>query len=278
MLLFSLALLLVTSVTTSLIFNTHSAIAFVVLRAFAGIAVGSISNLVNIAQNDIATQEQRLKLQGVQGVSVASGSILGMMVGAVFARNQKPYQLYYVEAGLATVALILVAGFVKPQKKPPSSNFRDVAKNMDYIGILSGISFIVPGLILMSNYAKLTRPIIGALAAVTGTGLSVYLYIGFKNPLKSRPIVPFELFRNRTLTAIYVQNLLLGAAYYTFIYFLPVYLMVVRQIKPIPASAMMIAYFVVHGAWSAGSARVVLWLQKNGTLLINTFRASCTDL
>lgn len=263
MLLFALALFFVTSITTAAIFHSKMSILFVILRALSGIAVGSISNLVNIAQNDIATKEQRLKLQGVQGFSVAVGSILGMIVGAVFAEQGNAHLLYYVEAGLSAVAVVLVACFVKPQPRK-SQTLRGVAKDVDYAGILSGVGLIVPGLILLSNYAKLKTPIIEALAALTGVCGTAYIYIGFMNPFNSRPIVPFELFRNRTLSAIYVQNTLFGAAYYSFIYFLPVYLTMVRGIKSVPAAAMMVPYFIFHGAWSAGSARIVLWLQKKG--------------
>lgn len=264
MLLFALSILLAATLTTSFVFRIGSSIVFVVLRALSGMAVGSISNLANIAQSDIATKEQRLKLQGVQGISVALGSITGMMVGARFAQQGKSHRLYFVESGLTAVAIVLIALFLKPQRKStPTESFQDVIKHVDYVGILSGVGLIVPALILLSNGSKLPTTTIAVLGTLAGICLLVYVYSGMMNPLRSRPIVPFQLFRNRTLTAIYSQNVLFGAAYYTFIYFLPIYLMVVRQIEPLPASAMMIPYFVCHGAWSAGSARVVLRLQRN---------------
>lgn len=268
MLFFALLILLCSSIATALAFRTELPILFVVFRALSGVAVGSISSLVNIAQSDISTREQRLKLQGVQGVSVATGSIIGMMAGAVFAQQDKVHNLYWVEAGLSFLALILIARFVKPHKRRPSkAELRGVMRNMDYAGILAGVGFVVPGLILMANFTKLSNPIRGVLAALTGLSLMAYLFIGTKNPFDCRPIVPFYLFRNPTLSAIYLQNLLFGSAYYTFIYFLPMYLMVVRQIEPLKASAIMISYFAFHGIWSAASARVILWLQRRGTFM-----------
>lgn len=266
MLIFALLLLLCSSIVTAIIFQTDIPILFVVFRALSGIAVGSISNLVNIAQSDIATREQRLKLQGVQGLSVGAGSILGMMVGAACAERNQVHQLYWVEAGLASFALICVAWMVKPHRtKPTKQELRGVMMQMDYAGIFSGIGFIVPGLILMANFTKLSMPEKAVLGPITATCLSAFLYVGFKRPFNCRPIVPFRFFKNRTLSAIYIQNLLFGAAYYTFIYFLPVYLMVVRQYDPVKASAMMTGYFVCHGIWSTISGKIILWLQRNGT-------------
>lgn len=75
MLLISIALLTLSSLACGLSSFQHRTDLFCALRTFSGIATGSISNLVNIAQNDFLPEQKRLKYQGVQGMAVAVQSI-----------------------------------------------------------------------------------------------------------------------------------------------------------------------------------------------------------
>lgn len=67
MLLISISLLTVSSLACGLSSLQDRSDLFSALRTFSGIATGSISNLVNIAQNDFLPERKRLKYQGVQG-------------------------------------------------------------------------------------------------------------------------------------------------------------------------------------------------------------------
>lgn len=97
MLQFATLLLMLSTLACALSKYTHNASFLYIVRAFSGVATGSISNLVNIAQNDFLPVHRRGKYQGIQGVSVALGSILGVMAGAAFSlREGRWNQLYYM--------------------------------------------------------------------------------------------------------------------------------------------------------------------------------------
>lgn len=66
------------------------------IRAFSGVATGSVSNLVNIAQNDFLPVHRRGKYQGIQGMSVGLGSIVGVLAGAAFSNMGRWEILYYM--------------------------------------------------------------------------------------------------------------------------------------------------------------------------------------
>lgn len=68
----------------------------------------------------------------------------------------------------------------------------------------------------------------------------------------------------RLLCRILIQNVLFGGAYYSFNYYMPINLQVVRELSPIRASAYQVPYYVTHGVWSTVSALIILRLQRKG--------------
>ncbi|KXS94050.1 hypothetical protein AC578_3385 [Pseudocercospora eumusae] len=266
MLLISIGLLTLSSLACGLSSFQNRTDLFCAFRAFSGIATGSISNLVNIAQNEFLPEQKRLKYQGVQGVSVAIGSIVGMMVGAVFASELRWHYFYYFIVGLSVLAWLGIFFCVPVTCRPPQGEqIRHALKAIDYYGILSGSGIVVAGLLLLSKYSVLERAVVIALAVITAVSTTIFLVLGFlPNRGAVRPIVPFKLFRNRTIATILVQNVLFGATYYSFTYYLPLNLQVVRELPALTASAYQVPYYVTHGAWSTVSALVILRLQKQG--------------
>lgn len=187
-----------------------------------------------------------------------------MLVGAALAMNGIWEVFYYIEVALAVIASIAIFLFVPANCTPPrKQQIWDAVKTIDFLGIISGIGVVVPGLLLLCKYYLLQQAVLIAMGIIAGISLIIFLFLGFKTNRGSvRPIVPFRLFRNRTIATILIQNILFGAAYYSFSYYLPLNLQVVREMPEIEASAMQVPYYVCHGAWSTGSALIILRLQK----------------
>ncbi|KAK0263857.1 hypothetical protein B0A54_02636 [Friedmanniomyces endolithicus] len=240
---------------------------FYVCRAVTGCAVGSISNLVNIAQNDFLTSEQRGRYQGVQGVSVAVGSLLGLLTGAAFSLRDPtswtgwPLQ-YLLQVMLAAAALVLIRSCVPP---PParSSTGRTNLQTIDWAGMLFGTGAIVPALIGATEGNRFGWDSKKTIALFVCSAVCSILFFcfGFWEPLKqygTRPIVPFRLFRRRAITIILLQCLCSGMAYYTFIVHMPQYLETIRHQPKLTAALLMTPYIATHGIWSSASP----WLME----------------
>lgn len=251
---------------SSAYFGHRSAPLFCAFRIFSGVATGSISNLVNIAQSDIIAKERRGNFQGIQGFSVAAGSIVGMMCGAVFATDAGRWEwLYWLQAGLGAFVLVLVCLFVPANVEAPTKRkIWTAVKTIDCWGIMTGIGFIVPALVLLCKGGLwgIKSPATIALIVFTILFFLAFVMLGFKERPGVRPMIPFHLFRNPTIAVVYVQNILLGAVYYSFTYFLPLLFQVVRQLPAIHAAALFIPYMCMHGVWSAASGYLVTILDK----------------
>ncbi|KAI5363515.1 putative major facilitator superfamily, MFS transporter superfamily [Septoria linicola] len=198
MLLFSVIFLFLTSLGCALCIYSSNAATFVVVRTISGVAFGSTTNL------------------GMQGGSVALGSVLGSLAGATLAMAGSWQCLYYIEAGLSAVAAVAVCFWLPPNKAgAPWSEVKVRLCTIDYFGILSGIGCIVPGLLLMCRYDQFSLSVLIILTAVTILCGSIFLYFGFTSPFDLRryttetmphdtirPIVPFRIFRNATIAAL----------------------------------------------------------------------------
>ncbi|KAK5128371.1 hypothetical protein LTR85_003039 [Meristemomyces frigidus] len=272
----ALSLLMVGTLACGLCSLTKSAPLFYACRAITGVATGSISNLVNVAQNDFCTAKQRANLQGVQGASVALGSALGLLVSAALAQKDggpvATWQfLYYIECILAGVALLIISLCVPSKIATPSQQeVWKCIKTIDWAGILLGTATIVPALILLTEGRTFgfKSPACIALMVIAAMSCIGFLVTGFTQPFKRygvRPIVPFHLFSNRTICMIYVQNILLGDAYYAFIVFFPMYWQLIAGFSPLKTASLMLPYLVTHGAWSTVSAKVVGMLAARHT-------------
>lgn len=267
MILVALTIMIISNITSGISGFTDVRLPalFVGCRAFAGVASGSISNLVNIAQNDISPDHRRLKLQGVQGASVALGSIFGTVVGAVFLQAGKWQGFYFILAGLSSLAWIAVFFFVPSNMaKSDRKKVWHALLTIDWLGILFGSVSITCLLLLLCKHDRLGVLTQVVLSVIGGICLLVFIILGFKNLPGVRPIIPFHIFKNLTIATINFQNVIIGAAYYSFIFFIPITLQVVRHMNPIKAAGMCVAYFVTHGVWTALSSRIIVRLQNSG--------------
>lgn len=260
-------LLAISALACALSSYAYSGPLFYTIRGFSGIATGSVSNLVNIAQNDFLPVHRRGKYQGIQGVSVGLGSIVGVLAGAGFTANVGRWEaLYYMEFGLALGAFALICIYVPANINPPEwSAIRTTLSEFDTFGILTGTGFAIPMLILMCEGSGLgaRSPVTISLIILMILCGAAFMFLGFRTR-SVRPVIPFVLFRNRTIASILVQNILFGAVYYTFTYFVPLYLQTVREYSPLTGSALFVPYFVTHGAWSTISGLIVSHLQNTG--------------
>lgn len=231
---------------------TRTTLAYFVLFEKTGVATGSISSLVNIAQNDIAPERKRLKYQGVQGASVAIGSITDMMAGGALATANLWPTLYYVEIGLSILTTFCIYHAVPANcQSPKKAQVWKAIKTIDFVSFVSGTPLAACGLLLLSQYASLSKSLVSGLGAITGvSGLIFFAWGLTAHRRQVRPIIPFRLFRNRTVDIILLQNILLGMSYHTLLLYLPVNLQVVRAKSPIIASAYQIAYHICHGKLS----------------------------
>lgn len=232
-----------------------------ILRALNGVASGSIGTLVNAALSDYTPLDTRGKYQGLQGVTVFIGGPIGMIGGAALASIGSWRVLFWgIEAPFSFLALVM-AWFWCPATIPPPTLWEiwESIKLIDYLGIASFSAAVVTGLIVLSQAGRQwqiedTRVII--LLVLCGISTTAFLWSGFKYR-QIRPVIPFRMFRNRTVTVIVIQQFLVGSVYWAFLYFIPTYLQFVHNMNPLQSAIRMLPWLFVHGFWMTVSGEVM---------------------
>lgn len=286
MMFMSLFLLAWSTQLSGALYRSDMPLEFVFSRAMAGVASAFIANSVNITKRYSTSKKQRLKLQALQGFSTAVGSIAGQILSTWYAQQNTIFELYLIETGLLVAAecLFPFVGFHEPHpprpprhilvemileerrraSESPFKRYWKILRSIDYVGILSGAGALVSLLAIMHN--GFSAAIKGTFAGLLGACGLVHTINYFRNPLKTRPVIDFKLFRKSTLVAIYAQNFFFGMAHQSFSPFMTAYLLGVRHYPPMETSIIMSASSIGHALWAVGSAYVLYWLQKRGML------------
>jgi MFS family permease len=232
-----------------------------VLRALNGVASGAVGTLVNAALSDYTPLNTRGKYQGLQGVTVFIGGPIGMVGGAALASIGQWRVLYYgIEAPFCFMSLVMAYFWCPANLAPPTlGEIWSSIKTIDYLGILSLSAAVVSGLIVLSQAGRqwpIGDPRIIALLVICAISTTAFLWSGFLYR-QIRPVIPFSIFRNRTVSTILVQQFLVGTVYWAFLYFIPTYLQFIHALNPLKSALCMLPWLFVHGFWMTASGEVM---------------------
>lgn len=272
MLLWALCLYAIGALGCALCSLRENTVAFFVLRAMIGIATGSITNLVNIAQFDYVPPERRGTFQGFQGPSFFAAAVVGLLSAPALAQIRREDSqpgwtgLYYLEGSLAVVAAVLV-GICLPSKEssPKAPRIWHLLKTVDWLGILFGAAAVIPATTVIKEGDRFgwNSPTVIGLGCMSGFCALVFVILGCMDR-GLRPIVPFRLFRNPRVAITYAVNFFVGFAYDDMLCFMPLYLVLARGKSPLVAGALMVPFVTTHGLQLFASGAMVDWLTKRG--------------
>ena len=211
--LFSISLFLVGSALCGLAQNMTELVAF---RAVQGLGAGGLFPLSLATVGEVVPPRDRGRYQGLIGAVFAASSIIGPAVGGFIVDNLSWRWVFYVNVPVGAVALgVIVVTMPKVAAK--------LEHSIDWLGaavLAAGTAALLLGLVWGGNqYAWTSAHVLGALVA------SVLLLGAFAliERRVEEPILPFELLRNRTVSASVACMGLVGMAMFGTIAFVPLF-------------------------------------------------------
>jgi len=244
--LFQLAIVifLIGSMLSGLSRNMTELIAF---RAVQGIGAGGLLVGAQAIIGDVIPARQRGKYMGYFGVVFGLTSVAGPLAGGLFTQHLSWRWIFYINVPIGIVALFAIAAVLHlPTLRVPHK--------IDWVGT-SLLSAGVTAIILMTTwggaqYRWSSAPIIG-LAAVGATVLVAFCIVETKVP---EPIIPLDLFSNRTFSSASGVGFITGFVMFGAIIYLPLYLQTVHGATPtasglevLPMVGGMMVTFIVSG-------------------------------
>ncbi len=211
-------------------------------RALQGLGAAIISPAaLSIIMTSFDEGPERNKALGIWGAIGGSGAAVGVLAGGLLTKYLGWEWIFFVNVPVGVLALLLAPRFVR-ESRSDRMQTQDVG---GAITITSGLALLVYGVSEAPNHGWTSSWTISRLA------VSVVLLIAFL-VVESRakdPLMPFRIFKVRTVAGANVAGLLLGAVVFANFFLLTLYVQNVLHWSPLRTGVTFIA--------TAGSA--VLW-------------------
>jgi EmrB/QacA subfamily drug resistance transporter len=218
LLMFGITLFLIGSALSGLSQEMWQLILF---RGIQGIGAGSLFPISLAVIGDLFTPAERGKYQGLFGAVFGLSFLIGPALGGFLTDNISWHWVFYVNLPIGLVSLYVIWRLLPNVKHP------DVSRNLDYLGaavFTVAISLILVGL-TNKQTADWTTFGVGGLI---GIGLLLSLVFLAIESRAKEPIVPLDLWRDRTYASSILSTFAISFGFFAAIIFMPRWFQVVR--------------------------------------------------
>jgi len=228
MLLIGVVVFLVGSALSGL---SQSMIQLVAFRALQGLGAGALFPVSLAIIGDLFSPRERGRYQGLFGAVFGLSFILGPFIGGVLTDNASWRWVFYVNLPVGVVALAVIT-VVLPNVRRGAS-----VRDLDYLGIVLFTVGVIPLLVGLTNKGQTdssghlygwVSPQVGLLLLIAAVFLTLFLLVERR---AREPIIPLDLFRDRSYAATNVATFLVAVAMFAAVIYLPRYYQAVRGVS-----------------------------------------------
>ena len=195
----------------------------IVFRALQGLGSAGIFSTAFTVVADLFPPAERGKYQGLFGAVFGTSSVIGPWLGGLLTDNLSWRWVFYVNMPIGLIALLFII-----LQMPPLKPTLERKVSIDWWGSATLLLGIIPILLALSlggqEYPWGSWQVIG-LFALGAVGVAAFILVERR---AKEPILPFDLFQNRTYVVGNAAALLIaGVGFFGAIIFLPIYMVVV---------------------------------------------------
>jgi len=223
MMFLSVAIFLVASVLCAL---APSLWALIAARALQGLGGGGLIALAQTVMGDLVPPKQRAQYAAQISAVWATASVLGPLVGGVFAQHLHWSLVFWINLPLGAAALVMMNA---PLKDLP---FRPHPHRLDAPGaalVVLGTSIAMLALSIGRQSGDWSSPTVLGLAAASAAS---WLLFGVRLKTFAEPLIPVEVLRDRVVLCGTVAVAMGMASFVGLAAIAPVYFEVQNQVSP----------------------------------------------
>ena len=187
-------------------------------RAAQGLGAAIISpSALSIVTGMFQDGAERNKALGAWGAVAGSAGAVGVLLGGILTQGLGWEWVLWVNVPVALIALAFTPGLI------PESRSESATRHFDAAGaasVTAGLSVLAYALLDASSAGWGSAKIIGLLA-LSAVLIATFVAIELRS---TAPLVPFRIFRLRTLTGANVVGILLGASLFSMFFFISLYM------------------------------------------------------
>jgi EmrB/QacA subfamily drug resistance transporter len=218
MLLIGIVLFLIGSILSGLSQTMEELILF---RGVQGLGAGALFPISLAVIGDLFTPAERGKYQGLFGAVFGVAFLVGPFLGGVLTDNVGWHWIFFVNVPVGLISLYLI-GRLLPRVHPMDARF-----TLDILGVTTFIGAIVPVLValtLAETSPWTDRYVLGWFAV----GLVFLVAFIVVEARAKDPMIPLDLFRNRTFTVSVIATFFAVFGFSILIIFLPLWFQIVQ--------------------------------------------------
>jgi EmrB/QacA subfamily drug resistance transporter len=205
----------------------------IIFRGIQGLGAGAIFPIALAVIGDLFSPAERGRYQGLFGAVFGLSFIIGPFLGGFLTDNLSWHWIFYVNLPIGIVALAVIA-----TQLPNTGNTRGVrVRDLDYLGILVFSAAAISLLLGLTNKGLTDSTgqlydwsSVNVLAFLVAAAVLTGVFILVERRGKE-PIIPLDLFRNRSYTTINIATFFVAFGFFSAIIFLPRYFQAVQGLS-----------------------------------------------
>jgi EmrB/QacA subfamily drug resistance transporter len=220
-------------------------------RAAQGLGAAIISPAaLSIVTTTFSDGAERNKALGVWGAVAGSGGAAGVLLGGILTDGLGWEWVLWVNVPVALIALALSPRLIAESRAEHETRAFDVA---GAVTVTAALSILVYAVIDATDAGWGSSQTIGLLA-LSAALLAAFVAIELRT---AKPLVPFSIFRIRTLTGANVVGLLVGASLFSMFFFISLYMQQVLGYSAIHAGLSYLPLAITIMATAAIASQLV---------------------
>jgi EmrB/QacA subfamily drug resistance transporter len=236
-------------------------------RAIQGLGAAMITPAaLSILTTTFTEGKERNTALGAWGAVGAFGAVAGVLLGGILTDALSWEWVFFVNVPVGITGLVLAPIFLNESRDAQ-------AKSFDIPGavlVTSGLVTLVYGITQANHYGWTSATTVGIFSAAA---VLLAAFVGWESRT-AEPLVPFSIFRLRTLTAANISGLILGTATFSMFLMLTLYM---QQVLHYSAMKTGVGYLAVAGTailWSALAAQLVTRVGVKPVLVVGMLALS----
>jgi EmrB/QacA subfamily drug resistance transporter len=260
LLIIGIVLFLVGSALSGLSQNMEQLILF---RGLQGLGAGSLFPISLAVIGDLFTPAERGKYQGLFGAVFGLSSIVGPLLGGWLTESVSWHWIFFVNLPLGAVALFVIWRLMPTVKRS------DATRNLDYLGAAVFTVAVATFMIGLTNSQTDDWGTfqVGGLTAIGLVLGAVFLFVETR---AKEPIVPLDLWRNRTYAASIASTFFISFGFFGAAIFLPQWFQFVLGISPTDSGLQSLALLAGIIVSSIGAGQIVARTGKYKMLMLGS--------
>ena len=222
LLMIGIGIFLLGSALSGLSQDIYQLIAF---RGLQGIGAGALFPISLAVIGDLYTPAERGKYQGLFGAVFGLSAIIGPLAGGWITEHISWHWIFYINLPVGLIALAIIWRLL------PNVRRAGATRDLDFLGagvFTVAISALLIGL-TNKQFGEWAEPHVGGLVALGLVLFGVFLLVERR---AKEPIVPLDLWRNRTYASSIVATFLISFGFFGAVVFLPQWFQFVKGVSP----------------------------------------------